>query len=499
MIDSVNKDIEKINSDIEVLPKNNAKNIQRYNDYIEECIVKYSSSSNECEAEIKRRISENESKFKDLTFEVKENTIDYNTLKLSDQRVRVSEKMNIDYLFFKLEHSSSNNLSDENEIIMQIINLFKACGIKLTEKDFYYSENVTTYIKSLLNNDSNIQEIFNNIYWKTPDIIKQIELNIKSIYYKNESKLKNFYNEKYASFDFSTFIKNFRNQNTANEMAKHQSVKYIYDLFINGDLDVNDFLVESRIQDLISSLLSNPSDEKNYENLVKLRNSLKEYQGFTKFEYIVTDFKELFTHREEFKGLFENKLKDIAKKEKNLISLNKKINKTGLFKLKKNKLADTKLERNNLINELVADYEELNDLKIKDSISNYISNETSYYDVLKFTTYNFNYFVKLLEKNGDELVIENIDNKLLELNKFIYDNSCEIINNIQLSQEKDIPKIISEMYKLNSLNVQEDKIGNDSYIQTVDKLLIYYDIYALKINLKDIKFIIDAKAILKKY
>ena len=502
MIDKINEEIEKVNSNLELLPKNNKKNIEKYNEYIDECLGRFKPVLEACENEIKNRYNETIVKYRDLVYQEAVNKIEYTTLKLSDVRVTSSEKMNLDYLFFKLENSLENNLADENAILLQIFGLFKACGIELTDKDFQYSENVGVYIRSLLANDPNIQEVFNNIYWQTPDIMKQIELNIKHLYYKNESKLDEFFKTKYANFDFSTFIANHRKQVYANEMSKHQSVKYIYDLFVNKELDIDDFIVESRIQDLISALLIDPQSNKNYENLIKLKKSLNEYKGFLKFEYIIEDFRELFNKREEYKNIFSNKLKDIAKKEKDLFALNKKLTKTGLFKLNKVKAADVKLQRNNIIGELVKDYKELDDLKIKDCISKYINNETNYYDVLKFTSYNFNYFISLLEKENEELTLENIDAHLLELNKYIYDSSCEIINNIGIAEVKDIPKIISEMYKLNSITVDENKLTKeqiDKFIEVVDKLLIYFDIYTLMMNLKEIKYLIEAPEILKKY
>ena len=502
MIDKLNQEIEKVNANIELLPKSNKKNIEKYNEYIDECIQKFKPIFESCEAEIKKRYDYTLAKYKDLTFNLNPITIEYSTLKLSDVRVTSSEKLNLDYMFFKLENLSEGNLNDANAIFLQIVGLFKACGINLSEKDFQYSENVNVFMRALLNNDQNIQDTFNNIYWQTPDIIKQIELNIKHIYYKNESKLNEFFKTKYAGFDFAAFISNHRNKVYSNELLKHKSIKYIYDLFINKTLDIDDFIIESRIQDLISILLVDPSSPRNYENLLKLKKSLNEYKGYIKFEYIIDDFKELFKKKEEYKGLFSNKLKDINKKEKELFSLNKKINNTGLFKLNKVKLADTKLKRNNIIGELVKDYSELDDLKIKECISKYITNETNYYDILKFTSYNFNYFVKLLEGQNEELSLENIDAHMLELNKYIYDSSCEIINNIVIAEEKNIPKIISEMYKLNSIIVDENKLTKeqiDKFIEIVDKLLIYYDVYTLMMNLKEIKYLIQAPEALNKY
>ena len=501
MINDIKKEIEEVNSSLESLPKNNKKNIEKYNEYIDEILAKYKPMLIECEAIIKGRYVRISNKFKDLTFEPIESKIDYNSLKLSDMRVRSSEKMNLDYLFFKLENSELNNLKDENEIILEILGLFKECGVELTAKEFNYSDNVHTYFKALLSNDQNIQDIFNKLFWQSPDIMKQIELNIKSLYYKYESKIDNYYKEKYETFDFDTFILNHRNSVYANEVLKHKSVKYIFDLFITEKFDTDDFLVESRVQDLINSLLTDPSSEKNYDNLLKLKKSLLEFEEFNKFQYIIDDFKELFQKREEYKTVFSDKLKEISTKEKNLFKINKKIENKGLFKLNKNKIADQKLMRNSIIKELVTDYETLDELKIKDTISKYVTNETNYYDILKFTSYNFCYFIKLLEKQNEEINIENINDHMLKLNQYIYDNSMEIINNITINDEKNIPKIISDMYKLNSLNVEEEKVVPEQIrktIDNVDKLLLYFDIYALSINLKEIKFLVTAPSMIKK-
>ena len=61
--------------------------------------------------------------------------------------------------------------------------------------------------------------------------------------------------------------------------------------------------------------------------------------------------------------------------------------------------------------------------------------------------------------------------------------------------------MISERYKLNSILVNEDKLnvnGLKDLLFGVKKLLIYFDIYILMINLKDLRFLIDAPKALGK-
>ena len=501
MKNDLEKEIEQINSNIEVLPTNNKKNVEKYVKYIDECLEKYKPMLANCENEINHRYNEILAKYKDLTFAQNNADIDYGSLKLSDARVSSDEKMNLDYLFYKLNNSEVANLGEVNQIVKLIISSFKTAGVVLTEADFNYGTSVNTYIKTLLTNEAAVQDVFNELYFKTPDIIIQMELNFRYLYYKNKAKIDEFYNKKYAEFDFEAFLANHIKLVNNNDYIKHHNIKYIYDLFMNKTLEVDEFISESKIQNLFSSIITDPSYERNYENLLSLKKSLVEYRGYLKFEYIVKDFRELYLHKEEYKGLFASKLKEISKKENNLFAINKKLNKTGFFKLNKVKRATVKVEKNKLVEELINDYKELDDLKIKETISSYIRDDTNYYNVLKFATYNFNYFIKLLTSDNEELTMDNINSKLNELLHYLYDNEFDIINHISVVEEKDIAKIIVEMYKLNNINLTVEKLDIvqiDKTIEIVDKLLIYYDIYSLMINLKDISFLLEVPIVLNK-
>ena len=185
MKNDLEKEIEQINSNIEVLPTNNKKNIEKYVEYIDQCLAKYKPMLTNCENEIKKRYNEVLAKYKDLTFAKKKKKIDYGSLKLSDNRVSCDEKMNLDYLFYKLNNSEVANLNEVNQIVKLIIQSFQAAGVALTDADFNYSDSVNTYIKTLLTNESAVQDVFNELYFKTPDIIIQIELNFRYLLYKN--------------------------------------------------------------------------------------------------------------------------------------------------------------------------------------------------------------------------------------------------------------------------------------------------------------------------
>lgn len=501
MIDEINKEIEQINSNINVLPTNNKKNIAKYVEYINECLTEFETKLEECRNEVILRKNNLAYKYESIPFNLSEVNINYDDIKLSDIRCASNEKMNLNYLIYRLKNSTSDGLNKMNEILLEIIDNFKKVNIILTEKDFNHTEEVNLYIRTLLYSKDDIQNVFNEIYFKNPELINEICLNIWYLYYKNKSKIDNYYKEKYKNFDFHNYIADYRKQVNNQDNIKHSNVKNIYNMFKNSELDVNEYLDESKMSDLANTLVVNPDDEKNYDNLVNYKKSLIEFKGYSKYQFIIADFKELFTHKEEYKTLFNDKLKEISKEESKLFGLNKKINKKGLFKLNKEKLATAKLDRDKTLENLNNLYNELDDISIKDVIKNYFNNETNYYDALKLTTYNFNYFIKLLVSQDIELSQKVIDENLLDLQKYIYDMHSDVIDNIILQEDKDVLEIISNKYRLNGILVDSEKINSDQIdkvINNVDKLLIYYDIKKLNVNLNEIKYIIDSSKELTK-
>ncbi len=496
MINKINEEIESINSNISVLPTNNKKNLSKYLEYVSENLKKYESLLDKCVTEIKKRKDEIVNKYESVSFKLENVNIDYNSLKLSDSRCPSKEKMNLNYLLYKL-NNSTKSLDIINGILLEIINNFKVVGIELTEKDFNHTEAVNLYIKTLLTSRDTIQDVFNDIFFKNPNLLDEITLNIWYLFYKNKSKIDNYYKNKYSNFNFHNYISNYRSLLNNNEYLKHNNSKYIYDLFINGKLDINEFMDEKKSSDLLNTLLTDSSNVRNYDNVFNFIKSLFEYKGFKEFEFIITDYKELYTHKDEYKDLYSNKLKEIAKEESKLFSINKTINKKGLFKLNNIKLANAKLDRSKILDALTNLYKELGELDVKENIRLEFNSNTNYYDVLKMSTYNFNHFLKLLESQEIELSMENIDKYLLSLQQYIYDKRSNVIDNIILSEDKDLVKIISDMYQLNGIVVDPEKINDqiDKIIENAEKILVYYDINNLQIDLNEIKYVIDSRII----
>lgn len=494
MIDSINKEIEAINSNLSVLPTNNKKNQEKYIEYLNETIADFESRLTESKNELTSRKDALVQRFESNTFSNEKIEMNYASLKLSDPKCASSEKMELSYLIYKLRNSNSEGLSKINELIETILGKFKKVGIGLTEKDFTHTDNVNLYMRTFLTEKEKIQETFNSIYFQDPNLLEEIILNIWYLFYKNKAKIDAYYKKKYENFDFNGLMNNYHSKFDSINDAKHSNGRHIYDMFISEELDVWEFLDVKKMDEISKSLVSSTDNSKNYDNLKEYKKSLIELKGYNKFLYIITDLKELYTHKDEYKDLFSSKLKEISKEEGNLFSLNKKLHKKGLFKPNKQKLAEAKFNRDKSIETLITMYNELDELAIKESIKNYFSTETSYYDALKFTTYNFTYFVKLLEKKDGEVDLTSIERNLLDLYMYIYDNSLDILNHILLVEDKDVLGIIKQKYELNGIVVDEEKVSSDQIdkvLSNIEKMLINYNITKQQMNLEDIKFIID--------
>ena len=150
MIDSINKEIEAINSNLSVLPTNNKKNQEKYIEYLNETIADFESRLAESKNELTSRKDALVQRFESNTFSNEKIEMNYASLKLSDPKCSSSEKMELSYLIYKLRNSNSEGLSKINELIETILGKFKKVGIDLTEKDFTHTDNVNLYMRTFL-------------------------------------------------------------------------------------------------------------------------------------------------------------------------------------------------------------------------------------------------------------------------------------------------------------------------------------------------------------
>ena len=492
------KDIETVKANLEILPKKTKVNKAKYNEYLEEQLKKITPMIEEAEKEISKRVEQIKKHNTEESLPEERELLDIAKVKRLSSLSSSSNKMNLDYYLYELSSFENNNLEKINGVILKILLAFKEVGIILTPKDFEYSEVVQKYMDTLINDYDNIEKVFDDIYWENSNIITQIELNIRYLYFKHKKEIDKYY-ESLKEEPLDEYLTKYIELKTNQKLNEYQNRTYLFNNFINHTLMLTAYS-EKTIDGLLTDIILDREDEDNYLNLTKLSSSLSEYNEYLNFEYIIKDIKELFTKKEEYKGKYDLKLKDITKKEKELFSLNKQINKTGLFKPNLKKINELKLKRNTTITDILSLYIELDELTIQNDIYNNVTNETNYQDILKLTCFNTKYFIKLLKDQIDNLTIEDINQNITNLFEYAFGSEINIISNIAISEEKDIPKIIKDKYRLLNISINEENLNKDD-IEKVQKniedLIIYYNIKKINLNIQDIDFIFKAEKLKK--
>ena len=187
-----NKIFEKMMADKEILetmPKNNEKNIEKYKAKVNEMRLEYLKFSNEVYNEINKRFEEKTKFEEDKVIEKVRNEV-YNYEEiieiLNDQKTSY-QKTGLNKETYYLSKYYKDNLENVNNKILVCINIFRNLGINISEKDFKISEFTNEYMKLFFEemkkvdvNSEIIKNKFEEIYWKCPDIITHIDINIKS-------------------------------------------------------------------------------------------------------------------------------------------------------------------------------------------------------------------------------------------------------------------------------------------------------------------------------
>ena len=231
------------------------------------------------------------------------------------------------------------------------------------------------------------------------------------------------------------------------------------------------------------------------QTLLKLRNSLYEYKLFLKFKFIADRIIDVYNNLLANKTAYINLVKTIQKNEKEIVKLGTA--KKSFFRRKNNEADQTKL---------VTDTKELYKKADVDKIVMAIdranlSAKSTLYDVLNLCPQYYNFLFNCLINKEDGIQEKEIFEFIAELKEFVNWPYFTIINNIKISDEKDIMFIIKDKYNLLNINLtKEDLEGNnlESLIDSLNTLEEFYYINKNGINIDDISDLIEFKKLLDK-
>jgi hypothetical protein len=422
------------------------------------------------------------------------------------------EKIGLDRVTYGLNHFYKENLIRVNKLILKAINIFKEAGIDLTPAYFDYSHYTYEYMQIFFKEmetdlkSENLRNTFETIYWKCPDIITHLDLNIRYLYYLNEDKIDEYLKDKKDEF--------LKNENKSEEkiMEDYFSLIRQRDALTNEDAAVilKDFVTKKvNINDYDKTKIDKCYDkliiDKDYfnlnkdlvnENIIKLEYSLKEYRDYLAFKFIIDDIKKKYAEKDSYKNLLKNKIKEITKEEDSLRKQNYKI-----YKMKNDKIPDKVKIENALngtepvLNDLKIKYDELDDILFKDKILNTINANSTYYDVLCLALANYNYLTNLIKTTEPEISEDDIKLRVFRLQTLLNSPYNTIINNINILDEKNISNIIIDRYRLLNLELNEENISEETLedlINTVHNIVYYLHICNSSIALDNIVYVVNA-------
>lgn len=435
-------------------------------------------------------------------------------IKFTNKYLDSSLKLELLPLVSSIKDDAEISLDNINSTIEEFMNKFLDAGVNLSINDFSYSIFTYKYMTDYLNKDNNInlKESFESIYWECPHFLKHLKLNLWNIIDKYKKQL-DIYSDKIMNEKLSNLnldknnILTFYNENMQKLELEIRRDPYInLNVFLDKKRNISDYLEESSIRKNNFNFFTSSNDfdslgeiEKNkyYSEILDLAKTLPILKLYYRYEFIIKDLKEKFSKKNENKNLYENKLKEIKKEESKrskLFSSYLKANGIGfLAKYDDKKISISKLQMNEEILKLYDLYNELHDLEITYKMNKYISDISSLYDLFMLAYSSYFY----LEKMFNEKFIEDdgfsINDEFIKYFDFIYNIDNSFLTKINGFVDYDITETVAEKYKLLELKVEKESIDKDtidSTVDTVNFIRLVKDIMDGTLSLYEMNFIV---------
>lgn len=515
--------LEKIEVEKEILstmPKNNEKNVKKYKEKIEELQKEYQEYKNEIVKILKQRYEkesniEKTNKIENLDSRL--NTIMSKLYLFNDYKTSY-EKMGLDKIIYKIGKYYKENLENINSQIAECIKRFNMVGIKLELADFDYSIYVKQYMEVFMEelqkdlfSSERLKATFEDIYWKCPEIIVHIELNIRNIYLRKEAQIDKYFEKeknellkKWAKEPkeiFETYLRIKKEQ----LKEKSEDKKAILDEFLSGKINIKNYSqskINSELDKILPQEVTNKINENQNEieeNIIKFLNSLYEYKKYMNFKFIIEDIKEHYKEKDNYKKVYIETKKKIDVAEKKLRKLNKKASRKGIFGTKK-QIEKQSNEQKQLILQIKDLYKELDLNKFYNKIYHNLTDDSKIYEVLKLASSYYGYLATCIIKNNKTITQEEIDEMIEELDEFLRNPYNTIINNLTISDEKDVALIIKDRYKLLNFIIDKEDISLnnvDNLIATLETIEKSFCMKKIGINPENIEEMLSIKKILK--
>ena len=237
------------------------------------------------------------------------------------------------------------------------------------------------------------------------------------------------------------------------------------------------------------------------KNFSKLLNTLREYDTYTHYKFIVADLKEKAKNKDAFKGLYDQKKKELRKKEVELLHENEQNRKLmkriqnpifNMFKKKwERKVYDFPVASNLKIKEIKTLYDEVDEELVNTKIVEFVDDTCSLKYIFKIANSFYNYTYKLIKKHYEDDSDVDVDEEFARLQAFIDQPYKVMLNNIKSIEEPEITSIVSNRYKILNINLEKEDIEEnlDTLLSDAEKIVNYNNIKRSGLSFSDIEFV----------
>lgn len=497
---------EEVNIDKEILgalPKNGIRANSKYAQRVEEVAAKYYVYKDKLYDEAKRRYNELYTAKYNTSVNVTDGLDELEEkIYLLNEYNTAFEKIGLDKDILVLRYYYKKDLGIVNNAVADAIAKFRSVGLQVTPTDFKYNKYVTEYMTVFLDkldkddlNSAEIKTKFEEIYWKCPEIITYIELNLQYIYNQNEKRIEKALEDKKAVLlkqypKDEVWSKYTQYKTMAMESAANDAQKIVGE-FRDRTLRPADFTSEN-ISKLVAEYtgqakITDNDFEKICDSLVKLKHSIEEYMRYLKFKPIVDEIISIYKEKDKYKNSYTQLRKNIDKDDNKIIKMN-----FGIFS--KNALPkQTEIALQN--KEL---YKEMAKEKVYQTIATKLTEQSTYYDAINLASSFYEYlFTHLINKDktmNDESIVDYIDS----LQEFVRWPYFTILNNIKVLEEKDIEFLIKDRYNLLGINLTKDDLEEGKLpklVETLEKVEKFYYIQKNGIDVDSIEDELELKTV----
>ena len=506
MLENLNKMINDDNEVLNVLPQNNEANRKKYKDQLSKTKEKYVNKQKEVLSFMKNKNSLLRYAYSvnvglDLGKNIKELG---SKLEYFNPYHDAFEILKLDKYFYELRKYYDNELDAFNDNINKIIDIFNEAGVTLTRDDFYYGESCKKYMEVFISerqkgqyNSDMVKRTFEELYWKNHNMMRHILLNFYHLYYANEKAFNQYLgrvkNDILASYgnSFDSLLREYQQLIISSNENYLNSKSVFFDKFINKELLVGDFDKE-KVNKVISEYISNESTD--LSNLfMKLYASLKEEKFIYQYKFILDEVDKIYKEKDSNKNLVSATRKELDEIENKIYKNYKKINSKSFFNFKRVSNEDLYKEIEDSLLELDKKYDDLEENRYKEMISNMVNPEIKDY-YLVGSSY---LFMKKITKDQEDMDADAI---LEEVLKNVYSPYNGVIENINYENVSTLNFIIYDKYRLLGLNLTTDDFNEENLeglTKTIENIIIYYALQKLEINTAEISFVMESDDIIK--